>query len=115
MGNNLKTMFSIGLIAVLICLAGITADPKPNPEPEPKPNPKDIHIHLHGLKGVGGAGSGGAGSGGAGSGGTDGKMGEEMGRRAKKAITGKNRKRLTGSSRSDSSQPGIISFLDKVG
>merc|ERR1712105_148483 len=65
--NNLKTMFSIGLIAVLICLAGITADPKPNPEPEPKPNPKDIHIHLHGLKGV------------AGSGGMDGKMAEESG------------------------------------
>merc|ERR1719315_921256 len=61
------TMFSIGLIAVLICLAGITADPKPNPEPEPKPNPKDIHIHLHGLKGV------------AGSGGMDGKMAEESG------------------------------------
>merc|ERR1739844_236599 len=50
--NNLKTMFPIALIAVLICLAGITADPKP----EPKPNPKDIHIHIHGL---GAAGSGG--------------------------------------------------------
>merc|ERR1712226_1154069 len=43
-------------IAVLICLAGITAFPKPDPEPEPKPNPKDIHIHIHGL---GTAGSGG--------------------------------------------------------
>ena len=49
--NNLKRMFSVVLISVLICLAGITADPKPKPEPnpEPKPNPKDIHIHLHGL------------------------------------------------------------------
>merc|ERR1719187_1927238 len=49
-------MSSIAMIAVLICLAGITAVPKPNPEPEAKPNPKDIPIHLHGL---GAAGSGG--------------------------------------------------------
>ena len=47
--NNLNKMSSIAMIAVLICLAGITAFPKPNPEPEPKPNPKDIHIHIHGL------------------------------------------------------------------
>merc|ERR1711970_13108 len=54
--NNLKKMFPIVLIAVL--MAGITADPKPNPKPdpkpEPKPNPKDIHIHLHGLGAPGG-------------------------------------------------------------
>merc|ERR1712002_810389 len=51
------TMFSMALIAVLICLAGITADPRPNPKaepkPEPKPNPKDIHIHIHGLGSAG--------------------------------------------------------------
>ena len=42
-------MFPIALIAVMACLAGITADPKPNPEPNPEPEPKDIHIHLYGI------------------------------------------------------------------
>merc|ERR1739844_100144 len=44
--NKFKMKFSIALIAVLMCLAKITADPKPNPHP--KPNPKDFLIHLHG-------------------------------------------------------------------